>query len=451
MNMVWNQQPLFVYERLSEPLLRFSFRRRYVEPRKGLREAGPYDANQRSHDIISIGLISERRIMDISEKFIEKLDKGENYYVGFRSIFKVNDFRLEDKKNIEIDNDMSNEEIFQAIKEAYFEIASKLLDKSVVIVALNDHIVDKMYWSIKSLKFMNTGKTVRVQVIRESTLKKAFSNSMIMDFTLFNVSTAIYTKAAGTPWILDRELIPAGIFIGIAFTKPKISSDNISNRKELFYYGIFTVYNKYGKYVDMTVHGITIEKEMLRRIRGTKGLYVPRRIMESVLRQIINRYSPPVVIIHKSARFHRDEIEAVQSIFGSKGIDYAMVHIESSNPYRGFGIGNYNKAPVRGDLIIDTENNGRAIFFTTGCVQGDSGLKPRNRPGTPKPIEIEIQENTTPYDPKAFAYQILALTKLDWNTTDIEIRIPITIKYARRASSLMPIIKVEVTDIRDLM
>jgi len=51
----------------------------------------------------------------------------------------------------------------------------------------------------------------------------------------------------------------------------------------------------------------------------------------------------------------------------------------------------------------------------------------------------------------------LALTKLDWNTTDPEIRMPITIKYSRKAAQIAPEIlysqtpDLKIADIRDLM
>ena len=77
---------------------------------------------------------------------------------------------------------------------------------------------------------------------------------------------------------------------------------------------------------------------------------------------------------------------------------------------------------MRGDLVVDMERPGKAILFTTGYTQSIDNLhrtriKPRNRPGTPRPIEINIYENTTPLTINNVARQILALTELDWNNT----------------------------------
>ena len=59
--------------------------------------------------------------------------------------------------------------------------------------------------------------------------------------------------------------------------------------------------------------------------------------------------------------------------------------------------------------------------------------------------------------PSYIGEQVLALTKLDWNNTDPEVREPITIKYSRRAAQIAPEIlnfnapDLRIADIRDLM
>ena len=449
-NLAAGYTSFFKYERLPEPLLRFHMRRKYVNPRTGLSRAGPYDAYKHKCDDVRVGLVTGTSISGLAEKFMQHLKNGHGYYKGFCNVFKVNDFIFDNEMKKEI-NDKDND-VLSNIENAYFELAEKLPDKSSIIIILNDETINRNYVKIKAIRFKYSKKTIRLQLIKRSTLEKALKDSMMLDFTLFNVATAIYAKLGGTPWILDQQLIPAGVFIGIAFTRPKIVAFN-NKAKEIFYYGILTVYNKYGRYIDMSVRGIKIELSKNLKIRGTKGLYIPKSHMVEMLKQVIGTYFPPVVIIHKSARFHIDEKEAVKQVLGSRGIDYALIHIESSNPYRGYGEDIYGKTVVRGDLILDTELNNRAILFTTGCTQSDYGIQKRGRPGTPRPLELEVEENTTPYSVEDFAKQVFGLTKLDWNTTDLEVRMPITIKYARRVAALASYLTAYsgITDIRDLM
>jgi hypothetical protein len=50
------------------------------------------------------------------------------------------------------------------------------------------------------------------------------------------------------------------------------------------------------------------------------------------------------------------------------------------------------------------------------------------------------------------------LTKLDWNTTEVSVKLPITLKYSNKAANLAPYLKneegrgpLEITDLRFLI
>ena len=343
-----------------------------------------------------------------------------------------------------------NEITWDMIKSSYLQVAESLPKNGVTLFFLDDRTLDRYYVKIKALRFDYAPKIVRVQMIRKSTLLRILGNPMTLKFSLLNIASSVYAKAGGIPWVHDGSIIPAGIFIGIAFTRPKVLEETRAS-KEIFYYGILTVYNKFGRHLDTRIKGLTIEVPRIKKLRGTKGLYVPRKDMIELLNQILAIYRPPIIVIHKSSKFHREEKEAIEMVLGNKDIDYVLVHIESNNPYRGFSETGYRYNIVRGDILLDMENRDRVILFTTGCVQENNNLRPRTRPGTPRPLELEIETNTSPFRPRELAEQVLSLTKLDWNTTDIEIRIPITIKYASRASKLAPHIEGKVIEIRDLM
>jgi argonaute-like protein implicated in RNA metabolism and viral defense len=458
----------FVYERLDEPLLRFRNNMKFSEPRRGLKIAGPYDSYQQANREFTIGLIAEEKLYNGSKELVEKLRTGlpNGFYEGFSRILRVRGLTLTSEKKVRLEKDQSPTEIYEEIKSAYLELADSLPNLSTVVIALPDKVVDYLYHKIKALRFMVHDKIVRIQIVRENTLRSAFSDDTSLNFTLFNLASGIYAKSGGTPWLLDEPLIPAGLFIGIAFTRPRPIQEN--NRRESFYYGVFTVHDKWGRYLDTVIRGIRTDSSRLRglmRRYGTRGLFVPRREMTEMLRHAVNHFinrtgrPPSLIVLHKSAPFLGDEIEAIHDIASDYGIKYALVHIERNNLYRGFSREQRLGNPVRGDLVVDIESPGKAILFTTGCTQSIDNwhrtrIKPRNRPGTPRPIEINIPENTTPLAISVLARQILALTKLDWNNTEIEVREPITIKYARKAAKLKQHasdLQLERIDVRDLI
>jgi hypothetical protein len=70
------------------------------------------------------------------------------------------------------------------------------------------------------------------------------------------------------------------------------------------------------------------------------------------------------------------------------------------------------------------------------------------------------EENTTRDNIREISEQVLVLTKLDWNTTEISLRVPITLKYSNKAAQLAPYLNLkeiaspgllEISDLRFLI
>jgi len=445
------------YFRLPEPYLLFRLRKRFTSPRDGLRLAGPLDADARSRDEVHLGLIAERALADRARKLATCILRGgDRFYRGFEATFKVRKLVLSDEyvKTVDL---ASQGEPMQALEGAYVDLAERLPPNSAVILAVNDRLLERGYHRLKALRFSYTAKTVRLQLIGEGALDRVLSDRRTLDLALINIATSLYAKTGGTPWLLEQALLPAGVFVGIAFSHPRRILEP-GAKGEIFYYGVLTVHNKFGKYIGMVARGVRLGLDSLygtHRAGRTKGLYIPEDEMRRMLESILEKYQPPVVVLHKSSWFNEEEEEAARSVLESRGVSYALIHVKSSNPYRGYGEERLSLNPVRGDVVLDEEAH-RAILFTTGCVQGKEGVEARLRPGTPRPLELVVQENGTPFGLEWLARQVLGLTKLDWNTTDVEVRAPVTLKYAGKLARIMPYISSKYSsttsvDVRDLM
>ncbi|MHA1833757.1 MAG: hypothetical protein ACTSV7_07180, partial [Candidatus Baldrarchaeia archaeon] len=201
-------------------------------------------------------------------------------------------------------------------------------------------------------------------------------------------------------------------------------------------------------------------KSLQRRI--TKGLFIPEDDMRKLLNDLIRKYEPRVMIIHKSAKFHEEEKKAVEAVNKEKrSFEYCLIHVEQTNPYRFFLQDALSYMPYRGTVIFDSDRKNKFFVLTTGnaIVEKHKPPKAITKIGTPRPIEINIEENTSHYKLREIAKQMLLLTKLDWNTTDVAIRIPITIKFSNRAANLAPYIPsieinggiVNIGDLRNLL
>src|SRR5690606_8289781 len=132
-----------------------------------------------------------------------------------------------------------------------------------------------------------------------------------------------------------------------------------------------------------------------------------------------------------SARFSRDDRESL--VTAARRVrpqgTYSFVSINSHHPVR-----LYDERPegdgslARGSYIVTGENQ---IYLST------TGYNPyRKALGTPLPLELTvwtfppIGQTRTPADLHGLARQILALTKLNWASSDALTGEPITTKYA---------------------
>jgi hypothetical protein len=310
-------------------------------------------------------------------------------------------------------------------------------DNKTVVLLVIPSTLGKFYYKIKSDALV---RRVPLQLILNDSLKKD-----PLEFTLINMGISLYAKRGGLPWIPSDSLLQRrGLFIGISF--------HIDHENKNIYYGVVEVFDKFGKHIKCTIRTYSMPSQ----IKSIKGLYIPREDAERIIENIVKEYDPREITLHKSAPFHKEEKDAIESVCQRKGISYCLVHIERTNLYRVYNL-NKDMTPIRGTIIYDSMN--RAILNTTGhAVVGKEKMKKWSGIGTPKPLEINLEINNTQYSISEIAKQILALTKLDWNTTEVSVKLPITLKYSNKAANLAPYLRndegeglPEITDLRFLI
>jgi len=429
----------FSYNVLDEPYLRFKYAIS-KNPRDVIRHK-PYVFRASSRDI-HVKVIIDKAIKNEFFNFFKKLRDGYagNYitWPGLRALTGA-ELSLSDSDIISLD---SQDYIYEDALKKIMTVSSER-DKNVVIFFVVPRLMGKFYYKIKALALQ---KQVPVQFLLKDTLTKE-----PLEFTLMNIGVALIAKLGGIPWILRNPLTQTNsLFVGIAF--------HVDHESKDIYYGVVEVFDKFGKQLECKIKMY----KSLSRIHSIRGLYIPKKDMENILEDLIEKYEPREIIFHKSATFHKEEKEAIGNICRRKNIQYALVHIERSNPYRVYGVNNegYVISPLRGTVVLDKYNMNRAILLTTGIVMLDGKLRMWHDLGTPRPLEIMIEENTTRYSIREISEQVLALTKLDWNTTEISLRVPITLKYSNKAAKLAPYLNLkdiassgllEISDVRFLI
>jgi hypothetical protein len=138
------------------------------------------------------------------------------------------------------------------------------------------------------------------------------------------------------------------------------------------------------------------------------------------------RARPERIVIHKSSRFWSDELQGFRAAL--QGIPYwDLVTIER----RGIQFlrqGNY--PPLRGTWVRFADDD--FLLYTQGYVP-----YLRTYPGmrSPQPQEIVEHYGTSPMD--TVLREVLALTKLNWNSADFCTTEPITLAFSRRVGEIL--------------
>ena len=424
---------------LSEPQLQFSTGRHNlaIDPRFGLKSFHPLDYNtgRRDFSIIDIGVIAKEDdvgevlslLSDLNKNFKPRTRGSGVEYIGFGNIYKVpiNIPEIGDRKvitisNTDINKALRGEDAFYNIKNLYNSKIQQYVDENrergVLIIQISEDFEKYFKFNYEDLrthiKALCIKKHVFAQILTQNSLQ-AFDSCDNM----WNLSLGLYVKAGGVPWKL--KIGEEGTcFIGIAFGIKK-SADG-----QDILVGLAEVFDLFGESVTIKVVEDSFDTEVGYYLSTEKAEKLIRTAIESYINE--KRENPRKVIIHKTTFFNLNEQTGIENALGD--ISYDLVHIKLNTSLRLVPDDKY--PPQRGTFWkIDDK---RGILYTVGKIE-EFGTYPG--PGTPSAIEISRDEGST--DTERLAKQILDLAKMDWNTTVLMSKEPITIKFARKVSDVL--------------
>ena len=139
---------------------------------------------------------------------------------------------------------------------------------------------------------------------------------------------------------------------------------------------------------------------------------------------------PARLVIHKTSRFHPEEREGFQKAIEQSEIGIAdFIWMPRRSPVRLFRNGVY--PPLRGTAM--RLDDAQTILYTRGSVDFF-----RTYPGlyVPNPLVLHAERRDTP-DWNLLLKETLALTKMNWNGTQFDGALPITLKAARQVGDIL--------------
>jgi argonaute-like protein implicated in RNA metabolism and viral defense len=137
---------------------------------------------------------------------------------------------------------------------------------------------------------------------------------------------------------------------------------------------------------------------------------------------------PARVVVHKTSSFDEEELDGFIKGIEERDVElYDLVHVTRSHK-RLFRVGLY--PPLRGTTVFVDEDC--AILYTRGSVDFF-----QTYPGmyVPRPIEITAEDSDRSI--ASITSEMLALTKMNWNNTQFDNSMPITVQAARKVGRIL--------------
>ncbi len=290
------------------------------------------------------------------------------------------------------------------------------LDRLFLIhIPQNDYDVYDIHSPYYVLKEYLLEKGIPVQMLDSDTLNKT-------DYKDLNLALNIVAKTGGIPWVLPNELPDADVFIGLSYSQYKTKEQLY---RTMGYANVFTKYGEW-KYYKGNASAFSYDER-------DKYFY---ELVVDTMKALENEISEsPAVHIHYSAKFSKKNkaaiLKAVQSIRPKAKVTF--VWLNSGHNIRMFD----NRMEGNGSLA-------RGNYVTTSPRQFYLSTTGYNtlRKSLGTAIMLEVNVNTEPQQAgqltqfKTIAQHLLALTKLNWASSQSINAEPVTIKYARSIAQL---------------
>jgi len=461
---------------LDEPELEFRATNRHIDPRFGISQFGPADAEMDTAPRrIAIGIVGTSGAADGLRSWLDhcaspiprkKPKPGqENLFIDFPGFSAETGFLLaelvhaddlvREKPNADIrrlSGGVTNDVVEQTAA-AYADQARSLAETGrcqIVFVVRPEELdaVDPLESEGEPdeeeldgpepngdagstfhdiLKAKSLGLSCPVQVIREETWTGKRPANSNRDRALqdeasraWNLFTALYYKAGGTPWRLPRASTDlATCFVGVSFYR--------TPDQGALHTAIAQVFNERGDGVVVRGGQATVSKEDRQphlSAEDANGLVTDA--LDEFKR--VHQHLPARLVVHKSSSFNHAEDEGFAAGAAEREVSrLELLWVQLRSGPRLFRSGQL--PPLRG-TVLELQRDSMLVY-TRGSIPFF-----RTYPGMYVPSPVMLRYRSDVNLTKA-AVEVLALSKMNWNNAQLDEREPLTLRTARRVGSIL--------------
>lgn len=256
------------------------------------------------------------------------------------------------------------------------------------------------------------------------------------------LALACYAKSMRTPWALE-SLDSNAAFVGLGFTV-----DHYATRSQQIVLGCSHLYNAQGQGLQFRLS--KIENPIMRNRNPHMSYDDARQVAESIRQLFFESQSrlPPRVVIHKQTPFLRDEKQGLlDGLSGVSNIDLLEIQVDSSLRYvssvqkqkteggKRISYFDEDNFPVRRGTVVKIDDR-RALVWCHGVTDSvKQGWKYfQGKRHIPSPLIVKRHAGST--DLETIAFELLGLSKMDWNSADMYSKLPATIDSSRQIARI---------------
>ncbi len=474
---------------LAEPELEFGSGLRHPDIRFGIMDYGPFDVHiDGAPRRVKLGIVGSADTVEGTARWIEACSDGfeakpsrqANLFPRFPGLRNDETFRCEFTTSSELQRILPTKEIARLVavpgqREVTREVVNTIVDEvavlaertarpDVVLIALPVEIIERTVNAREAtgenddevnaetpveaepgneLDFRGMLKAacmrlrIPIQLMWPTTTDPSYriprklkenSDRRTQDpaTIAWNLVTAIYYKAGGLPWRLARDARELRTsFVGLSFYRSVEGEHMHTSTAQMF--------DERGEGLILR-GGRMVESEEDRSPHLTaEDAYALLRDSLKVFRSQHGHY-PARVVLHKTSRFNSNELDGFHKAIDERDIDYADFVWVQKSMTRLYRLGVY--PPLRGSLLRLSKD--QALLYTRGSVDFF-----RTYPGmyVPRPLMLRCQVLGQPL--QHIAHETLALTKMNWNNTQFDNGMPITIAAARQVGQVLKYVRDE--------
>lgn len=477
-------------EHLEEPELVFGGGHRGVEPRRDMALAGALDADLKG-DVVRLGLVGARAEIRIAMEWLSQLSRplvaresnSRRYrnWPGAKKVFGL-EFIVEDRFVVEISAEELSKIVSRHSANDQFEPLLDLFDSGVqalsgdirpdcIIVCLPDYAADlkitnpnlsiseqaamrrivseeesdqyslfqptseeieialqvrrdadsltyRTFYRALKARIMVRHNAVPVQFVRRETFQKLDDGGHSRATRAWNLANAIFYKSGREPW-RPADLPKGTCFVGVSFHHLRKRAGH------LVYASVAQAFSS--QIEPFALKGAVVPHGQQRDLQP----FLTKSESIGLLTDVLTNYRrrcgsmPSRVVVHKSSIYQPEEVQGFREAASRVVPVCDLVSIRETS-LRVIRRG--ADEPLRGTYC---EIGDDVYLFTMGYVPIW-----REYPGPHVPAPLQINA-IGPTDLRQRAREILALTKMNWNSTEGIDKFPITLGFARRVGLLM--------------